>query len=684
MTSGVFFTSIARKRHPTSFFVLAALSLALTQSPAPESGLDLASFDRSVRPQDDLYRFANGGWLDRTPMPDERVTYTAATEVSEKVEADLRTIIESVVATPNRRPGSAPQQIADLYTSMIDEATIESLGGKPLAPVLARIEAIRTTQDLAREAGVLSATTTGGPFFASIALDPGSPGERVVHLSQGGILLPDRDYYLLDEPRYRDARDKYRAYLETIFTLTGRSDATTAAAAVVALESELARAFWPTVDSRNVNKTNNPIPLRRMPVEMPGFDWLAWARPQGIDRVATIIVLQPSFFREFAAMVPRAPLSSWKAWLAARYITAATPYVSKAFNDARFEFFGRVLTGQETPRPRWRRGVSIVNGNLGDAIGRMYVEKHFPVTSRTRVQRIVEHIVRAYRLAVGESDWLSGPARAEALDKLTRLTSKVGYPDTWRDYHGLDIRPDDLIGNIARGLQFENVYRMARVDRPVNRGEWLMSPQTVNAYYTPGTNEIVFPAAMLQPPYFNARADDAVNYGAIGAVIGHEIGHGLDDRGRHFDGTGAVRDWWRPQDERAYRERIARLVDQFNGYSPVKGLQVNGALTLGENVGDLSGLAVAYRAYRLSLSNRTAPIIDGFTGDQRFFLGWAQIWRTQEREAYLRQISLSTSYAPAQYRANGPVTHLAAFYEAFGVKPGDVLYRAPAERVRIW
>ena len=673
-----------RKRHPTSFFLLAALSLALTQSPPPESGLDLASFDRSVRPQDDLYRFVNGGWLDRTPMPDERVTYTAATEVSENVEADLRAIIESILAIPNRRPGSPQQQIADLYTSMFDEATIESLGGKPLMPVLSRIDAIRTTQDLAREAGVLSATTTGGPFFASMAMDPSRPGERVVHLSQGGILLPDRDYYLLDEPRYRDARDKYRAYLERIFTLVGRADAAGEARAVVALETDLARALWPLADSRNPDRTNNPIALRQMSTALPGFDWLAWARPQGIDRIATIVVLQPSFFREFAAMVPRIPLSSWKAWLAGRYITAATPYVSQAFNEARFEFFGRVLTGQETPRPRWRRGVSIVNGNLGDAIGRLYVEKHFPASSRTRVQRIVEHIVRAYRQAITESDWLSGSARAEALDKLSKLTSKVGYPDTWRDYHDLEIRPDDLIGNIARGLQFDNAYRMARVDRPLNRGEWLMPPQTVNAYYTLATNEIVFPAAMLQPPYFNARADDAVNYGAIGAVIGHEIGHGLDDRGRHFDGTGAVRDWWRPQDERAYRERIARLVDQFNGYSPVKDLHVNGSLTLGENVGDLSGLAVAYRAYRLSAGSKAAPVIDGFTGDQRFFLGWAQIWRTKEREAYLRQISLSSSYAPAQYRANGPVTNLAAFHEAFEVKPGDALYRAPGERVRIW
>ena len=417
---------------------------------------------------------------------------------------------------------------------------------------------------------------------------------------------------------------------------------------------------------------------------MPGFDWMAWARPQGIDRVETIVVAQPSFFREFAAMVPRTPLATWKAWLAARYVTAMAPYVSRAIGDARFEFFGRVLTGQETPRPRWRRGVSMVNGSLGDAVGRLYVEKHFSSASRARVQRMVDHLVRAFGDGIRESDWMSSQAKAEGLAKLATLTRKIGYPDTWRDYRGLVVAPDDLVGNLARSQQFENAYRMARVERPADRGEWLTPPQTVNAYYAPGTNEIVFPAAMLQPPYFSATADDAVNYGGIGAVIGHEIAHALDDRGRHFDGTGALRDWWRPQDETAYRQRVAPLVAQFDAYSPLPGLRVNGALTLGENAGDLAGLAAAHRAYRLSLGGRAAPVIDGFTGDQRFFLGWARIWRAKDRDAYLRQISLTSAHAPAQYRANGPVTHLAAFQEAFGVASGDRLYRATGERIRIW
>ena len=361
-----------------------------------------------------------------------------------------------------------------------------------------------------------------------------------------------------------------------------------------------------------------------------------------------------------------------------------TPYVSRAFNEERFEFFGRVLTGQQMPRARWKRGVSIVNTYLGDAIGRMYVEKHFPPASKARVQKMVENLLRAYRDAIGESDWLSSGTKGEALDKVSKLTTKIGYPATWRDYHGLLIKPDDLIGNVARAQKFDNEYRMARVDRPVSRGEWLISPQAINAYYTPGTNEIIFPAAFLQPPYFNAVADDAANYGAIGAVIGHEIGHGFDDRGRHFDGTGAVRDWWKPQDEAGYRQRVARLVDEFNGYSPVPGARVNGSLSLGENVGDLSGLAIAYRAYKISLAGRRAPEIDGFTGDQRFFLGWAQIWRSKDRDEYVRQQVLSSNYAPNEFRANAPVAHLDAFYEAFDVKPSDRLYRAPETRVRIW
>src|SRR5262245_41951777 len=443
MTPGVVFRRIGLR---ASFALALAPALLLSQS--PQSGLDLSSLDRSVRPQDDLYRFANGGWIARTQMPDDRVTYSAATEMTEKVEVDLHAIIQTVLALPERRSGSPAQQIADLYTSMIDEATIESLGAAPLAPVLSRIDAAANVQDLAREAGLLSASTTGGPFFASIGVDSARTGDRIVQLSQGGILLPDRDYYLKDEPAFVEAQARYRTYLDRMFTFAGRPNGAADARAVVAFETELARASWPQVDSRNTSKTNNPYTLRRLQSEMPGFDWMAWARPQGFDVVPTIVIAQPSFFKEFAALAARTPLPTLKAWLAGRYITAMTPSASRAFNEERFDFFGRVLTGQQVPRARWKRGVAIVNSFLGDAIGRMYVEKHFPPTSKARVQKIVDNLLRAYRDAIGEADWLTSNTKAEAIDKISKLTTKIGYPTTWRDYHGLLIKPDDLIGNV--------------------------------------------------------------------------------------------------------------------------------------------------------------------------------------------------------------------------------------------
>jgi putative endopeptidase len=648
-----------------------------------KSGLDLAMLDRSVRPQDDLFRFVNGRWLERTAVPPQRVWYGTFVELADRAEQDVRAIIEETTTLADRPRGSPAQQIADLYASMMDVAVLEKLGDAPIRPDLERIDGATNTSDLAAAAGYLSSIAAGGPFHGTVALDADST-TPVVHISQGGILLPDRDYYVDGAPRFVEIRQTYQAYLATIFRLSRRSDPDEDAKAVLGFETALARAHWSQVDSRDPAKTQNRYTLAQLASRMPGFDWEAWARPQGVDKARFIVLAQPSFFEAFAKLVSETPLATLKAWLASRYLTAMAPYLSEAFDLARFEFFGRTLTGQQAPIVRWRRGVSLVNGFLGDAIGRLYVEKHFPPAALARMRKLVDDTTGAFRQALAECEWLAPASRRAALEKLSRLGTKIGHPRQWRDYRRLDIRPDDLLGNVRRAQVFENQYRMARLDGPVDGGEWLVSPQTVNAYYHPGLNEIVLPAAILQPPLFDVGADDAANYGGIGAIIGHEIGHGFDERGRRYDGDGRPADWWTPRDEQAFMERARMLVEQFNAYSPVEGMRVNGALTLTENVGDLGGLAIAYRAYQISLGGRRAPVIDGFTGEQRFFLSWAQVWRAAMREEYLRQTLFSMVHAPAQYRTNGPVSNLEGFYEAFQLKPGDRLYREPAARVKIW
>ena len=661
-----------------------AVATLVSAQSAPVSGLDVASFDRSVRPQDDLYRHVNGGWLDRTAMPPERVTYSASTEIVERVDVDLRALIEEIAAQPNRQQGSAAQQIGDFYTSLMDQARVEALGLEPIAKQLDSLRGIRTTSEFAAQAGLLASIGAAGPFGAAVSIDPADNTQVMVHLTQGGILLPDADYYLRDTPRYVEIRRLYQDYLTRVLSLAKWSDAVQDAAAVVALETALARAHERREADATAQLPQQRFRLSDLERQMPGFSWMAWARPQRIDLVPTVVLVQPLFFQQFAALVPATPIATWRAWLAARYLTAAAPFIGREFSNARFEFFGRVLSGQEEPRELWRRGVSLVSHYLGEAIGRSYVERHFPETAKRRVERMVTHLLRAYRQAVLEIPWMSSQTKTEALNKLARLNGKIGYPDRWRSYRGLVIKSDDLLGNIERAKQFENDFRMRWLGRPVENSGWLMTPQTVNAYYSPGMNEIVFPAAILQPPYFNPAADDAVNYGSIGAVIGHEIGHAILDRGRQFDSIGRIRDWWVPADNREYLRRAADLVKQYDEYSPIPGFKVNGTLTLGENLGDLAGLSIAYRAYRIALDGDDAPVIDGLTGDQRFFMGWAQIWREKTRDEYLRQLLVTAAHSPGQYRANGPVSSVSAFYEAFGVKPGDGLFRTPEQRVKIW
>ena len=659
------------------------LAAAASVAQSPKSGLDATGFDRTTRPQDDLYRYVNSGWLDRVAIPDDRVTYGAFTEISDRTDRDLRGIIEDLTAQRNRPRGSAAQQIADLYTSVMDVARIEELGASAIQPELLRLDAMKSARDVAAEAGYLASIAAGGPFGGTVGIDPLNPSAPVVRVTQGGILLPDRDYYLSADPALAAIRAKYAEYLTRIFELTGRTAPADDARAVLTFETALARILWTEAESRDISATHTRFTLRQLATDMPGFDWAAWAKPQGLDRSPVVILAQPSFFKAFAALVPTVPLPTLRAWLLSRYVTAAAPFLSRAFDDARYEFFGTVLTGQTRPRERWKRGVSMVNGYLGDALGKLYVEKHFPGTTRARVQKILANVIAAYRDALKETDWLSPQAQRAAVEKLSALSTGVGSPAQWRDYRALTIRPDDLIGNWQRALTFDNQYRLGNIAGRAG-GEWAMPPQTVNAYYSPGTNEIVLPAAIFQPPLFDAAADDAVNYGAAGALIGHEIGHAFDDRGRRYDGAGAVRDWWTPADAERFENRTKRLVAQLDAYEPLPGLRVNGALTVSESLGDLGGLSVALRAYRLSLKDGRAPVIDGLTGEQRFFLGWAQMWRSKEREEYVRSTLQSVPYLPASLRANAAATNMDAFIEAFAVKPGNRMYRAPAERIRIW
>lgn len=662
--------------------------VAAQQRPAPaggmKSGLDMATFDKSVRPQDDLFRHVNGNWLATTEIPADRPIAGTFVMLSDKAEADLYAIIERLSGDPNKKPGSIAQKVGDLYASFMDEARLNSLGAAPLKPGLARIDAIGSPAEFARVTGELAVVGLPGPVGGFIDADAGDPNKVALYLSQGGTTLPDRDYYLLDDPKFVEIRTKYVEYLEKVFTLAGRPNAAASAKAVLDLETQIAKIQWTQVESRDAVKTFNKMALSKVVTDMPGFDWMGWATAQGIDKVPEVVISQPSFFKGFAAMVPTVPMETWKAWLAGQYITTVGAYLSQPFVDARFEFFGKTLNGQQAQRARWKRGVQAVNGTLSEALGQLYVERHFPAAAKVRMETMIANLISAYRQSITTLDWMTEPTRKEALDKLSKFTAKIGYPDQWRDYTALSMKGDDLLGNMERAARFEHEYQIGKLSKPVDRNEWLMSPQTVNAYYNPVKNEIVFPAAILQAPFFDVTADDAVNYGAIGAVIGHEIGHGFDDQGRRFDGNGALRDWWSPADETEFQKRAKVLVDQFNALSPLPGVKVNGELTLGENIGDLGGLSIAYKAWKLSLAGKPSPVIDGLTGDQRFFMGWAQAWRSKAREQYLRNQVMADPHAPEQFRANAPLSNIDAFYEAFNVKPGDKLYIAPDKRVRIW
>ncbi len=662
--------------------LLAALARADDHAAPPVSGIDASAMNPDVRPQDDLFRHVNGHWLDTTPFPAEYASAGIGIMLFEKAQEDVRAILlESAAAGGQGTPDM--RRLGDMYASFMDEDLVEKRGIAPLEPLLAEIRAIDGPSALARFFGRAQGLGISVPLAVYVYPDARHATHNVAYLTQSGLGLPNRDYYLREEDEYVGFRRKYVDYLAKLFTLAGMPDGAARAGRILELETAIARDQWTPVENRDPIKTYNRHSLASAAALAPEFDWKGYYAASGLPD-GDFIVRQPSYATALGSQLATTDLAVWKDYLTVRTIGAYARVLPAAFVEASFDFNSRTLRGTESLRPRWKRAVSETDNAMGEAIGAEYVKRHFPPEAKSRMDRLVRNLLAAFDRGIDRLDWMSAATKAEAHTKLAKINVKIAYPDKWRDYSGLEIRRDDLLGNVMRANQFEWNWQAARAGQPKDPGEWFMTPQTVNAYYLPTNNEIVFPAAFLQPPLFNMEADDAANYGAIGSVIGHEISHGFDDRGRQYDGDGNLRDWWTAEDNEKFKEKAAGLVKQYSSFEALPGLNVNGELTLGENIGDLSGAAVAYAAYVASLEGAEPPVIDGYTGPQRFFLGYGQSWRTKWREGLMREIVLTDPHSPSEFRANGVVANMDEFYEAFDVREGDKLWRPASERVKIW
>jgi putative endopeptidase len=648
------------------------------------SGVDPSGFDKSFRPQDDFFRYVNGGWIARTPIPADHSVFGSFLLLRDKSESDVRKIAEELASRPNEPAGSDGRKIGDVYASFMDLARVEELGLKPVEGDLARIDAIATKEDFLKTLAALQRQGVIGLFKADVMIDAKHSDRYIVVLTQGGIELPDESYYRAS--KFQPVRDRYSSHLEKMFALAGIPGPKSAAECVMSVETRLAKHHWDRVRSRDRTLTYNKLDRKALDELSPGFDWARWLTDYGAGGITEVVVAQPDFFKAMAPLLDQVPLDRWKDWLKWHVLRQAAPLLSKPFVEADFEFFDRTLSGAIEIRPRWKRGVGVVEKAIGEAVGKIYVAQNFPMAAKARMNELVGNLIEAYREDITNLEWMSPETRKRALDKLAKFTPKIGYPDEWRDYSKLEIRRDDLVGNVRRATAFEVARRLSRLGKPVDRKEWGMTPQTVNAYYNANMNEIVFPAAILQPPFFDMNVDDAVNYGAIGAVIGHEIGHGFDDQGSKFDGAGNMVNWWTASDRKEFEARAKKLIELYSGYEPAQlpGQKVNGALTIGENIGDLGGLTIAYKAFRRSQKGREAPLIDNLTGDQRFFIGWAQAWRSKARDAHLARTLATDPHSPPEFRCNGVLRNLPEFYAAFGLKEGDKLWLPPERRVRIW
>ncbi|MCC6917597.1 MAG: M13 family metallopeptidase [Alphaproteobacteria bacterium] len=655
--------------------------VALAKAVYGEWGVVQSDQDTTVKPGDDFYMYVNGGWDKRVQIPADRATYSDGTDIEAQAESDLHEIAENAKAAA---PGTTLRKVGDYYASFMDTAAIEAQGLAPLKPQLDETAAIASPADLAR---AFARTVYGfgtSPIAVYLDTDSKQPGNYAAYFTQSGLGLPDRDYYLKDTDENLKYRAAYQAYIEKLLGLAGVPDGAAKAKAILALETEIAKLHWAAEDARETLTTYNPVTPDELAKQAPGIDWAAFLETADLTHAPRLVLAENTAIVKLSALTAATPMETWKAYLTFHTLNQAAPYLPKAFDDAQFDFNGKTMEGQEVQRERWKRALDLIDGTMGEAMGEAYVAKRFTPEAKAEMARMVANLKTALGQMIDEAAWMDPSTKKAAHRKLDAMQVMIGYPDTWRDYTRLEIKEGDLLGNVARAYAFDWTRQTTRIADPVDKAEWGMTPPTVNAYNSFNNNQIVFPAGILQPPYFDLGADMAVNYGATGATIGHEISHGFDDQGRKYDETGAIRDGWTAKDAAAYDAEAKKLIAQFNAYEPLPGIHVNGALTQGENIADLAGLAIAYRAYKLALNGKEAPVIDGLTGDQRFFLGYAMSWRSKRREDSLRARLASDPHAPAYYRVNGIVNNFQPWYDAFGIGPDAKLYVAPEKRARLW
>ena len=649
-----------------------------------KSGIDHQYFDQNVKGNDDFYQHVNGGWLKNTEIPADKSRWGTFDILHEESLKQLHDIVDEL-SKQQLVEGSSEQKVASLYANFMDEKSIEALGIQPIQAEITNVDALKSKKDIAQLAAHFSRIGVTSPFDVGIDQDMKNSTEMVGMLGQSGLGLPDRDYYLKNDAKFKKIRSQYLKYIEKTLSLAGDKQAAQHAQGILKLETQIAKIQWSNVQNRDVTKLYNIYKMQDLAKLSPKIDWQTYLEKQELsDKIKTIQVIQPSYFKGLSPIVDNTSLEVWKAYFKFHLVSDFSSLLSQAFVDNSFDFYSKQLREIKEQKPRWKRGVQLVEGTLGESLGQIYVKKYFSAEKKQRMEVLVQNLMKAYSQSIDKLDWMSPTTKVQAQKKLASFAVKIGYPNKWRDYSALEIKNNDLIGNVIRSREFEHQYALNKLGKPVDRDEWGMTPQTINAYYNASLNEIVFPAAILQPPFFDMDADDAVNYGAIGAIIGHEISHGFDDQGSQFDELGNMKNWWTAEDHRKFKEKTNTLVAQYNAYEPIKGYHVNGELTLGENIADNSGLAIAYKAYQLSLNGKAAPVLDNLTGEQRFYIGWAQAWRSKITDAMQVEFLKRDPHSPDKVRGNATLLNQAPFYDAFHIQQGDKMYLPTNKRVTIW